>query len=497
MRMTRSASLILFVAGLFAVLAPSGAATAGSGQAPATPTAVATPATPPARNALGMWLLWPDDQPSAETMRRAGAAWTRVVAPWAQTESRPGVYDWSSVDGQLRAVVNQGYEVVLAVMGSPSWAAATWCGPLYPQHVASYARFMRAVVARYSAAPYHIRYFELGNEPDNADAVGNAWVGGCWGKGPNQAAGAGGERYAALLKAAYPAMKAANPDIVVMTGGLAYDFWGDEGGPFDRGFLDDFLTAGGGDAIDAINFHFYEAMAPRWGSVAGKGQELQSKVKAATGKIKPLVITEIGSPSDKPAGSADANPYSEDQEARFVIKGLVQSLAAGVAPVLWFQAVDRPKLSGGYAYGLLWPNLQPKPGFVAFRTLANELGGAVYQATLDDLGADVEAYRFTERNQVKIVVWRNASAARPAPFKVGAAGGVLRYVNRFGVAHAVADGGKGDLDGARNASVSLAVGPEPLFVGIAAVPPAGTPSTPVPAATQAPTPTQTSTPTPR
>ena len=76
-------------------------------------------------------------------------------------------------------------------------------------------------------------------------------------------------------------------------------------------------------------------------------------------------------------------------------------------------------------------------------------------------------------------------------------GGVLRYVNRFGVAHAVTDGGKGDLDGARNASVSLAIGPEPLFVSIAAAPPAGMATAPAPAATRAPTPVRTPTPTPR
>ena len=169
--------------------------------------------------------------------------------------------------------MGQGYEPILTVHDNPVWAAAIFCGPLYPEHVATYADFMSALVARYGVAPYNIRYFELGNEPDNADVTGNGWVGGCWGKGhPNSAAGAGGDQYAAMLKVVYPAMKAANANAQVMTGGLVHDYWVEQGGPFDGHFLDDLLAAGGGNYFDVINFHLYEAFAGKWGGRCWQGE---------------------------------------------------------------------------------------------------------------------------------------------------------------------------------------------------------------------------------
>ncbi len=491
-------SWTLVVAILLVLLAPLGGALAGPRPAPSGPAAPDAAA----QAAMGMWLLWPDDGGSGPTVRGAGATWTRVGVSWAGTETSPGVYQWTSADKRVSTAIGQGYKVVLTVMSNPTWAAATSCGPLYPQHVATYANFMKEVVARYSAAPYNLRYFELGNEPDNADAAGHAWIGGCWGKGPGQAAGAGGDKYAALLKSAYPAMKAANPNALVAIGGLAYDAWVDEGGPFDRYFLDDFLAAGGGNYIDVINFHFYEAFSYKWGWVVGKEQDLQRKVRAATGKTKPIMLTELGSPSTKPAGSGDPSVYSEDLQARYVIKGFTHSLAGGIYPILWFQGVDRPSSSDGYAYGLLRSNLTPKPGFTAYRTFVTELGDASLAAEVTNVGKDIEAYRFAAGTKAKTVIWRETETPLVVAFPVGSAGGSLRYVNKLGAATVVADGGSGDQDGARDGSVSLAIGPDPLIVeGIPATAPTATPTpsrTPTPTRTPTRTPTlaATATPTP-
>ena len=247
-------------------------------------------------DAIGIWIL-NGQTTAAPAMRAAGAKWARIAISWRTIESSPGVYNWSSADSRVDYAQQQGYQIVLAVMSNPSWAAATECGPLYAQHIATYANFMKAVVQRYSVSPHNIRYFELGNEPDNADVAGFGWVGGCWGKGPGQAEGAGGAAYANMLKTVYPAMKAANANIIVAMGGLSYESWWSEGGPFDPNFLTDLLAAGGGAYFDVINYHFYEAFSYKWGSVVGKGQVLQEKVRQATGQTKPLMITEIGTPS--------------------------------------------------------------------------------------------------------------------------------------------------------------------------------------------------------
>ncbi len=445
----------------------------------------------PAQNHLGMWLLWPQDNSSAPTMRSAGAAWTRVVVGWSATEYSPGVYQWAGADYAVQSAMAQGFQIILTVMANPSWAAATECGPLYPEHVVTYANFMRALVARYSAAPYNIRYFELGNEPDNADVLGHGWVGGCWGKGPNQAIGAGGDKYAAMLKVVYPAMKAANPNVQVALGALAYDLWIDEGGPFDRYFLDDLLAAGGGAYFDVINYHFFEVFSHKWGSIVGKGQALQTKVRVATGKTLPLMLTEFGAPSAKPPAGSDTNQYSEDLQARYVFKGFAQAISAGIYPIIWFQAVDHADLSGGYAYGLLRSDLTPKPGFIAFRTFAAALTGFTYLDRPANLGSLVEGYRFTNGATSKTVLWRNSTTAVNVFFAIGSPGGTIAVTDKGGAVITVVDGATGDLDGKRDGFVVLAVGPNPLIVSVvASSPPSPGPtptSTPKPASTPAPT----------
>ena len=460
----------------------------------------AAPTAVTASDYLGTWFLIADDASAFPIMRTAGARWARVAISWRTTETSPGVYSWAATDTRLKQMRQQGYEIILSAMHNPTWAAATDCGPIKSQHLPTYANFMKAVVARYSVSPYNIRFFELGNEPDNSDVANQGWVGGCWGKGPNQAAGAGGDKYAAMLKVVYPAMKTANPAAKVAIGGLAYDSWLTEGGPYDPYFLDDVLAAGGGPYFDIINYHFYEAFSYKWGSVAGKGSALRAKIKAATGLTKPLMVTELGAPNSKPAGSADPNIYSEDLQARYVIKGSVQGIANGIYPLIWFQAVDRPQHSGGYAYGLLRSNLAPKPAYIAFRTLTAELAGAVYEGRPSGMLSGVEAYAFKSGSQRRIILWRNSASAVNQPFPVSQVGGRIRFVDKAGVASLVVDGSALDLDGRLDGSVSIAASPNPLIVELNPATVTATPTrtptrTPIGTATRTPTRTATRTPT--
>ncbi|MCO6451674.1 MAG: cellulase family glycosylhydrolase [Caldilineales bacterium] len=456
-----------------------------------------TDTTLTASDHFGVWILDPHTSAASTPMRNAGAKWTRVAISWEGAQPSPGVYNWGGSDAKVSAVRAKGYNIILSVMSNPSWAAATKCGPIKSEHIATYAEFMRQVVLRYSGGSYGVRYFELGNEPDNSDTVSFAWVGGCWGKGPNQAAGAGGDKYAAMMKQVYPAMKSANSNIIVTNGGLGYDSWLSEGGPFDPDFVDDFLAAGGGNAIDAITYHYYDAFSYKWGSVAGKGAALQNKVRAATGKTKPLILTEFGTPSSKPAGNGDPNNYNTIDQARFLFRGFSQGIAAGIYPMLWFQAFDRPELSGGYSYGLMLTNLTKKPSYIAYQTLASELSGYAFQEKLTQLGNQFEGYSFGAGGSIRAVVWRNASTTQPLRFNVGGMGNDLRLVDIAGAVHLLKDGSAQDVDGSKDGFVTTNIGIDPVIASAKPVaPPTPTPThTPQPTNTPTRTPTKTVTPT--
>src|SRR5690606_7456316 len=137
----------------------------------------------------------------------SGASFIRNEISWAgaePTNTAPDNYNWAGIDS-VAAVVGQGcYNMVMTILGNPSWAAPDAEGVIPAENLPEFAEFMGALVERYDGdgvddAPGspQIHYFELYNEPDAGPA------------GTMERWGEHGKEYAAMLKAIYPAMKAA------------------------------------------------------------------------------------------------------------------------------------------------------------------------------------------------------------------------------------------------------------------------------------------------
>ncbi len=100
-----------------------------------------------------------------------------------------------------------------------------------------------------------------------------------------------------MLSVAYAAARAADSNAQIVFGGLAYDWFEDQGGPFVRDFLDDVLAAGGGQYFDMMNFHAYPAFSTNW---AVRGPGLLQKTEFIRDKLreygldKPIISTESG-----------------------------------------------------------------------------------------------------------------------------------------------------------------------------------------------------------
>lgn len=98
----------------------------------------------------------------------------------------------------------------------------------------------------------YIDAYEIGNEPNLDAAYG-------WTTAPNAA------HYTAVLCEAYTSIKAADPDAIVVSAGLAptgrvAGFWGGHPGhngyfQDEREFFKEFLAAGGGNCLDAVGYH--------------------------------------------------------------------------------------------------------------------------------------------------------------------------------------------------------------------------------------------------
>ncbi len=234
-------------------------------------------------------------QSALDLVLGAHAHWVRRNAlNWAQVEPEQGKRNWEIVAGldqEIIRIAETDGELILVIRNTPTWAqkiSGVSCGPVKEDQLAAFANFVRDVVVRYDAAPYNVRYFELGNEPDiDPSLVSPDSPFGCWGDIKDEYYGGG--QYAAMLKQVYPLVKAAVPEAQILVGGLLVDC-----DPINTPegkwcvpslYLEGILKAGGGDYFDGISFHAYDYYVgpnryhnPNWNSTGEKvGPVLQLK----------------------------------------------------------------------------------------------------------------------------------------------------------------------------------------------------------------------------
>ena len=144
---------------------------------------------------------------TADAMQDLGAQWARINISWQWVENEAkGTYSnwvWGHYDRAVELARNAGSRVVIMVDQSPPWASGSTDKNMYPRDFADYADFMRTIAARYRG---QVEAYEVWNE-ENLTRF--------WPTGPDPAA------YGRLLKAAYPAVKAGDPDAEVVFGGLS------------------------------------------------------------------------------------------------------------------------------------------------------------------------------------------------------------------------------------------------------------------------------------
>jgi hypothetical protein len=280
-------------------------------------------------------------------------------------------------------------------------------GPLY--NTSDLLEFMSALIERYDGdyvndAPGSpvVQDFELYNEPDSAN-VADAASGnfGPWGHN-----GAG---YAHLLQTLYPVVKAASPKANLVMGGIALDWFEENGGAFDSKFLDDVLRAcRGKQCFDIANFHYYPVFRPRWEpygrDLIGKANYVKQKLRAYDFTNVKLICTETSWGSKPPTDPADwTGPELQD---RYVIKAFLRSMAAGLEPLTWYTMKETGE---AYLPGLLQADNQPKSSYWVFQKMTSMLAGVEYQRslTLAETGSGkIEGYVFTTSQGRRLdVVW--------------------------------------------------------------------------------------------
>ena len=242
-----------------------------------------------------------------DRMVELGASWVRIDVDWSRVERERGEFDWSNLDGLVVAARQRGLHVLGLLAYTPDCArpggTPDKAPPIDPD---DFGGFVSRAVDRYAG---HIRAWEVWNEPN----VSSFWY-------PSPDPGA----YATLLVTAATAIRAADPEAVVVTGGLApaIDDPGRELSPST--FLDLLYDSTPLTAFDVVGVHPYTypgfpTEQQDWNTFASL-PDLRRLMVARGDAETPMWFTEFGAPT---AGGARA--VADDDQALMIEQAVVAS----------------------------------------------------------------------------------------------------------------------------------------------------------------------------
>lgn len=260
-------------------------------------------ATTVAVNTQQMYFYSQTDTDTALGLLKAvGVDTIRIMLPWAGAEPVDDTFDWAAVDRMIDSAGAHGIKVLATINTTPDWAAVPG-QQIYtaaPADLEAYGDFVSAVATRYQGK---VADYEVWNEPNYE---------GFWEPTPDAAA------YTALLKIAYTAIKAADPNATVIGGSVAAVAEVPGGSAINPvTYLSQMYAAGAAGYFDALAFHPYLYSKPfsvqqgHAGVPFTQAQQLHEVMVANGDGHKKIWATEYGQPASE-GGEAVQAAYVGD-----------------------------------------------------------------------------------------------------------------------------------------------------------------------------------------
>jgi len=297
---------------------------------------------------------------------RLHASIVRTQIPWAvfepQGAGQINAYAQAFTDRLVADATAAGIRVIMSVDETPCWAStapatiARRCSATRlsaanawpPAQPGAYGAFLAYLAARYGTG---LAALEVWNEPDqnNEDYLAGR-------QKP--------QHYAELLRAAYPAVKQADPHVTVLGGSLV----GSNGA-----FLRALYAAGIKGYYDGLAVHYYDLTLGSLRSI--------HETQLANGDTTPLWLDEFGWPSCWPGRKVEQEqPCVTPQVQAANIRNIVHSIAS--VPYVAAYAIYKTQDSLAEAFGLLSEKGARKPSYAALTGVLGSPFGAVSPVTL-------------------------------------------------------------------------------------------------------------------
>lgn len=326
--------------------------------------------------------------------KNGGAGTIRDDVTWAAVETKRGSYDWTGIDAIVTYAAKNGLRPLLMIGTAPAWASGHSDSWWYlPTHASDYGDFAEAVAKRYgtngtfwSANPSIPKLLPAGIEIWNEPNLPRFSPGGI-----------DPAKFAAMLADAYGKIKAVDPNLTVVTGGLApaggYDD-ADCNGVVDGGkrndgamnglnFLETVYANGAAEHFDAVGYHPYNFsngatasgmlsyhVCSAWSQVQDTTPSVRSFMVAHGDSAKKIWATEAGAPTC--IAGASYGCVSEAEQANLATQAVISwKSRAFSGNYYWYDLRDD---DGGDStsdeeehFGAVLGNNKVKPSYAALK----------------------------------------------------------------------------------------------------------------------------------
>ena len=343
-----------------------------------TPWATGDPTfTPPTRQPASVGVnyhaMWSDlsDAGRATMLDRyaaAGVEWVRIDVSWDSLQpSGPTSYDLNGgvakLQKRLDEVAARGMKSMVMLYWAPPWSSGTTAKNGVPRNADEYGTAAAWMAQHYAGK---LQAIEIWNEPDLADFLANRSV----------------VTYTNLLKAAYPKIKAANPNVTVVAGAPT---------GINTNWYTQMYANGGAHMFDALGIHPYMGNVDEPPTTCNTKYiqyypcnitNLVNLMKANGDGDRQIWATEYGwSTHDNSTYTAPIPSWKRGvtyaNQAKYVIQ--MQEVLAQwpqVTNSFWYTDRNTANADAQEAnYGLLYRDFTPKPGYYAMKCVASGICG--------------------------------------------------------------------------------------------------------------------------
>ena len=321
-------------------------------------------------------------------IRQSGAISIRDEVSWGAVEREKGKYSMpASVDAYISRALESGIQPLL-VLDYGNRFYDDHDKPVSPEAIEGFTRYAEFVVAHFKGK---VHLYEVWNEWDIA--IGGTKAGSA-------------EDYAKLLKAVYPRIKKIDPSITVL-GGCPTS------GGIRKGWLDRMLASDVLGSLDAVSIHTYNYSGKDHARTPEAWAEFVAAAETAirrhsNSRDVPLYVTEMGWPTH--TGPRSTSP---EQSAAFLARTFLLSRTMPYLKGLWWYDFQDDGWKPEYNednFGLVRPDLTPKPSYYALASIAAAVAGSEFVERLPTGSPDLWALKLrTPDGKDLLALWTESA----------------------------------------------------------------------------------------